>query len=144
MPSERKVVLLVDDDSDFLAELQEALALSGYVPVPVSGGYDAVRLARRIKPDVILLDLKLGAESGLEVAARIRKQHGTSRIPVIMMSGYFSEAARAHALRPSNINVYLNKPFSQRDVVRGIQLALDTRKEKKPGVKPKVFLLDSI
>ncbi len=125
----RKLVMLADDDPEFLAELQEALALSGFVPVPVTNGADAVKMSRKIKPDVILLDLKLGAENGFVVAEKIRQDPVTAGIPVIMMSGHFRDAQLSGALPPSNINIYLSKPFSQRDVVFGIQKALSDIKE---------------
>lgn len=124
MPSERKIILLVDDDGEFLSELQESLALSGYIPVTAANGAEAVRLARRIKPDVILLDFKLGTENGFAVAARIREYPPTARIPVIMMSGYFNGRERPNLLAPSSVNIYLKKPFNQKDVVRSIQTTL--------------------
>lgn len=141
---DRKIVLLVDDDAEFMAELQEALALSGYIPVPVTNGKEAVSVARRIKPDLILLDLKLGEANGLDVAARIRKIPATSRIPVIMMSGYFSREAGVRALRPSNINLYLTKPFNQRDVVCAIQRILTWRTEEAAEASSKYILSKSI
>ncbi len=130
MPHKRKIVLLVDDDVEFLSELRESLALSGYIPVTAANGKEALKLARRIKPDVILLDLKLGTENGFAVAGRIRKYPGTARIPVIMMSGYFDEREHPGLLAPSSVNIYLRKPFSQKDVVRGIQTVLAGEAEK--------------
>ena len=124
MPHDRKIVMLVDDDEVFLSELQESLALTGYVPVPAGNGRDAVKIARRIIPDVILLDLKLGAENGFTVAARIRKYPATARIPVIMMSGFFNEQEHSTLLAPSSVNIYLKKPFTQKDVVMAIQTVL--------------------
>jgi len=124
MPHERKIVLLVDDDREFLSELQESLALSGYIPVTATTGPEALKAAYRLRPDAILLDLKLGRENGFTVAAKLRKDPHTAGIPIIMMSGYFHGDAPTGPLAPSAINIYLNKPFSQRDVVRSIQTVL--------------------
>jgi len=142
MQYERKIVLLVDDDNEFLSELQEALALSGYIPIAVSNGREAMKAARKIRPDVILLDLKLGNENGFAVAARIRKDPVTTNIPVIMMSGSFNPLDHSNLLVPSAANIYLNKPFSQKDVVRGIQTAL-TDKTEAPFDLMKHLLLDA-
>ena len=127
--------MLVDDDVDFLYELQEALALCGYIPVPVTNGADALKTARRIRPSVILLDYKLGKENGFKIAGRIRKDQATARIPIIMMSGCFNGAQQDASLAPSNINIYLNKPFTQRDVVRGILAVLAEKEEGKEKKK---------
>jgi len=143
MPLKRKIVMLVDDDEVFLSELQEALALSGYVPIPVTNGPAAVKTARRIRPDVILLDLKLGNENGFAVADKIRKDPATASVPIIMMSGYFSEPAHTRVLPPSNINIYLSKPFSQRDVVFSIQTILTAKKEENASNLTKHLLLRS-
>ncbi|OGS50057.1 MAG: hypothetical protein A3J79_04595 [Elusimicrobia bacterium RIFOXYB2_FULL_62_6] len=130
MPLKRKIVMLVDDDREFLAELQEALALSGFVPVPLTSGARAPAMARRVKPDAILLDLKLGDGDGFAVADRIRKCPRTARIPIIMMSGYFGDPGARRAPQPSDIDIYLSKPFSQKDVVRGIQTVLEGKKHE--------------
>jgi two-component system phosphate regulon response regulator PhoB len=124
MPYERKIVLLVDDDREFLSELQESLALSGYIPVIAATGTEAVKAALRIRPDVILIDLRLGKENGFTVAGKVRKNPATMRIPIIMMSGYFNGSEHSNLPAPSEVNVYLAKPFKQKDVVRSIQTIL--------------------
>lgn len=124
MAHERKVILLVDDDDGFLSELQEALALCGYIPLTASNGDKALKAARRTRPDVILLDLKLGTENGFEVAGRIRKDPALAHIPIIMMSGHFNEQDHLKLLAPSAVNIYLSKPFGQKEVVQSIQTVL--------------------
>ena len=141
MGAERKIVMLVDDDAEFLAELREALALSGYIPVPVDNPADAVKTARRIRPDAILLDLKLGTENGYSVAGKIRKNPATARIPVILMSAYFRDPARKRAHTPANIKLCLNKPFTQRDVILSIQTTLADKKKDADSSLLKHLLL---
>ncbi len=131
MPHERKIVLLVDDDPEFLSELQEALASSGYIPLTATNGREAAKAARRIRPDAILLDLKLKGENGFTVAGRIRKNPATAHIPIIMMSGFFTGEEQANRLAPSSINIYLKKPFSQKDVVLSIQAVLADRMQSR-------------
>ena len=130
MPFDRRIVLLIDDDEEFLSELQESLALSGYIPVTASNGHDALKAARKIRPDVILLDLKLGAENGFTVAGRIRCDPAIARTPIIMMSGHFNEVDHSKLLAPSAVNIYLEKPFGQKDVVFSIQTVLADKADK--------------
>jgi len=130
MTHARKIVLLVDDDREFISELEESLALSGYIPVTAGDGRGALKTAREIRPDVILLDLRLGSENGFAVAGRLRKDPATARIPVIMMSAYFGEmAGRGRGLPPA-VDAYLNKPLTQKDIVRGIQGVLAEETER--------------
>ncbi|HAF96326.1 MAG: hypothetical protein A2X34_04655 [Elusimicrobia bacterium GWC2_51_8] len=140
MPHERKVALLVDDDNEFISELQESLALSGYIPVAASNGREALKAAREIRPDVILLDLKLGTENGFRIADKIRKDPATERIPIIMMSGHFNELDHSKLLAPSAVNIYLNKPFSQKDVVLSIQTVLTDQTETSLNLMKRLLL----
>ena len=65
--------LIVDDNPRFAQTAREVLREDGIDVVAVaSGSYDAVRLARELRPDLALVDIDLGGESGLDVACRLR------------------------------------------------------------------------
>jgi len=60
MKMPKKKIMVIDDNKEFLEELQELLNLTGYDTVVFSDGTSALKMVSKIKPDVILLDLKLG------------------------------------------------------------------------------------
>ena len=80
--------LIVDDNPRFAQTAQEVLREDGIDVVAVaSGGYEAVRLARELRPDLALVDIDLGAESGLDVAYRLRADEpGALADAVILIS----------------------------------------------------------
>jgi len=104
--------LIIEDspiDAELVARNLQSLGLSSSAHPTAAG---AVEKARESKPGVILLDLKLFQDSGLEVLAALKATPGTRSIPVIIMS---VEEQRAEATRLGAIG-YLVKPFSQEEL----------------------------
>ena len=119
-----KRILVVDDDVEFLQELKETLRLSGYVVEAVNESVKAVSAAVQSQPDLILLDLKMDGLSGFEVAKGLRKSPKTARIPIIAISGYFSETQDCTLLDFFQIRHFLQKPFNPLDVIANIESTL--------------------
>jgi DNA-binding response OmpR family regulator len=116
---ERKV-LIVDDDKEFLEELQETLHLSGYETVVVNDSSLVAGVASRIKPDVILLDLKMPKKSGFQVADELSHVTELTHIPIIAMSAYFKNDY-IPLLNISGIKKWLKKPFNPLDIIAQIE-----------------------
>jgi DNA-binding NarL/FixJ family response regulator len=79
--------LIVDDSSHFLNAARGLLERQGIAVVGVaSTGAEALRLVEELRPDVTLVDIDLGGESGFEVARRLQRDSGATRGPVILIS----------------------------------------------------------
>jgi CheY-like chemotaxis protein len=85
--------LIVDDNQRFAQTAREVLQEDGIDVLAVaSGGYEAVRLARELRPDLALVDIDLGPESGLDVACRLRADEpGPLADAVILISTHAQE-----------------------------------------------------
>jgi PAS domain S-box-containing protein len=83
---EAATVLVVDDEVAIRDVLLEYLQMWDYGAVPASGGAEALELARRIKPNLIILDVGMLPMSGLDVLRQLKKDPETRRIPVILHS----------------------------------------------------------
>jgi two-component system, response regulator, stage 0 sporulation protein F len=119
-PTDTKTVLVVDDDPSLRLVLTEVLAQEGYAAVQAPNGQVGLRLAERLAPDVILLDLAPPGKSGLDVLEELKGRQATRAIPVIVMSAY------AHLLRKSDMRYaagVLQKPFDLRDLLGQVQRA---------------------
>jgi CheY-like chemotaxis protein len=116
-----KRILVVDDDREFLQELKETLHLSGYEVDAVNQSVNAVDFALNRKPDLILLDLRMDGLTGFEVIKELRNIPQTARIPIIAMSGYFSEAQDCTLFDFFRIHDCLRKPFNPLDVITFIE-----------------------
>ncbi|KAA0256274.1 MAG: DNA-binding response regulator [Acidobacteria bacterium] len=106
-------VLLVEDDDSLAAAVVRELSASGLQVVRAVSGEEALRLAGREPPDLVLLDWGLPGIDGLEVLRRLRR---ASSVPVLMLTARDEEADRVLGLEVG-ADDYLVKPFAPRELV---------------------------
>ena len=106
-------VLVVDDEDHIRELLADFLAGEGYKVILASNGKEAIDLAKREGPQVILLDLKMPGTDGLEACKRLKADKRTRVIPLIMMTGLSDRKAEAFEARADN---FVNKPFDLTDI----------------------------
>lgn len=118
-----KKVMIVDDNKEFLEELNETLALSGYEMVAVCDATKALEVARTEKPDCIVVDLKMPGKSGFQLADELRRVSGFEGLPIIAMTGFFKDDY-VPLMDVCGITKYLRKPFNPLDIITQIEAAL--------------------
>lgn len=121
-------VMIVDDDSEFLQELKEILDLSGYEVTQVSDPKSVLREAENKIPDVILLDLKMEGLNGFEVADQLKHTEKTGQVPIIAMTGFYTEEEHMSLMNICGIQRCILKPFNPLDVISAIEMALKVHK----------------
>lgn len=120
-------IMIIDDNKVFLDELQEILCLCGYDTKPVSISTEGVKSARKAKPDVILLDLRMNGMNGFQVAEQLKQARETRDIPIIAMSGIFSVEDRSNLLDMHLMDDQIKKPFDISDLIIRIEGLLDRK-----------------
>jgi two-component system, OmpR family, response regulator len=110
-------ILIVDDDPDFSAMLRDFVTTYGYETTVVGSGSDMRRVMSTTKVDLILLDLGLPEENGLELLKELRSEHG---IPIIVVTGKGDEIDRIIGLE-LGADDYIAKPFSLRELLARIR-----------------------
>jgi two-component system alkaline phosphatase synthesis response regulator PhoP len=123
-------ILAVDDEEDILELLRFNLAREGYNVTCTPSGEEALNLARRDHPDLIVLDLMLPDVDGLEVARQLRNGSETKDIPIVMLTAKGEEADIVTGLE-LGADDYITKPFSPRILVARVRAVL-RRKVKGP------------
>jgi two-component system, response regulator PdtaR len=118
-----KRILVVDDDKEFLEELKETLGLSGYDVVDVNNSISALDVARSLRPDLVLMDLKMPGKSGFQLADELRHLSELGNIPVIAMTGFLKDDY-IPLINICGIKKCLKKPFNPLDVIAHIEAAL--------------------
>jgi two-component system cell cycle sensor histidine kinase/response regulator CckA len=115
-------ILIVEDDNIIAMELEERLRGLEYKVCGVSSsGQDAIAQAHRLRPDLVLMDIRLrGAMDGVEAAAEIRSQLD---IPVIYLTAYADKSTlqRAKVTEPYG---YILKPFEERELNTAVEMAI--------------------
>ena len=104
-------ILIVDDEPPILDLVRFTLEDADVRIVEASDGAEALLVARREKPDLILLDLQMPKLTGLEVCRQLRRDAAFSRTPIVMLTAASQEADRARG-REAGADEYLTKPFS--------------------------------
>jgi two-component system CheB/CheR fusion protein len=105
-------VLIVEDNVDQAQTLRMFLSMKGHRLEIAATGPAAIELARRFRPQVVLLDLGLPGLDGFEVARQLRQEHGES-IRIIAVSAYASENDRRQSLE-AGCELHLVKPADPR------------------------------
>jgi len=112
--------VIVDDSHEFLRTASELLELDGIDVVgAVSTGAQARRTCRQLKPDVALVDICLGTETGFDVACQLADQAGTAPPQVILISASVGEED-AHMIADSPAVSFLPKEELSGAAIRGI------------------------
>lgn len=102
-------VLVVDDNLDAAEGLAMLLNLKGHEVATAYDGPSALEQARKVKPDVVLLDIGLPRLDGFEVARRLREEHPSRPMLLVALTGYGHERDRVRA-REAGFDHHLLKP----------------------------------
>ncbi len=125
----RRRVLIVDDDADFLAAAEAALAAHGFDVERAQGGLRAVFLATHAVPDAVICDLRMPGIDGFVVAEALRADPATRRTAIFACTGRRDLEARA-ALRASAFDAVLTKPVDWDEVADLVSDTIQARHAK--------------
>lgn len=123
-------VLLIEDEKNIAELVKYNLEQEGFTPLLATRGDTGLEMARKNKPDLILLDLMLPIMDGIEICKILKQNETTASIPIIMMTAKGQEADRVVGLE-IGADDYVTKPFSARELMARIKAVLRRGKEKK-------------
>jgi len=116
----KRTILLVEDETSITEPLAEALGREGFDTKVAATAAEALEVAARIQPDLVLLDVMLPDGSGFDVCRELRQR---SQVPIIMLTARGEEADRVVGLE-LGADDYIVKPFSAREVAARIRAVL--------------------
>jgi two-component system OmpR family response regulator len=114
-------ILAVDDESSLTELLSMAMRYEGWQVSTAASGNEAVKAAREVRPDAIVLDMMLPDFDGLEVMRRVRSEDPD--VPVIFLTAKDAVADRINGLTASGDD-YVTKPFSLEEVIARLRALL--------------------
>ncbi|MGN6553160.1 MAG: response regulator [Verrucomicrobiota bacterium] len=129
----RKKILLVNDNTELLELLRFNLKSAGFRIGTAVNGVEALKKARTLSPDLILLDLMMPELDGFAVCEILRRDKLTASIPVVMLTALSSELGRLNGIE-CGATEYMTKPFSPRSVVARVKelLSVSCSQEQSP------------
>jgi len=110
-------VLLVDDEPGIVKVLRMFLELAGYRVFEASNTLDTHKVIERDRPDLVILDAALGAESGFDICRNIKDNPDTKDIVVFMFTG-LNQASEHREGERAGCDRYLTKPQNPKDIVQ--------------------------
>lgn len=127
-----QLILIVEDDEDIVELLEFNLKREGYRVETARNGEEGLNKARKITPDLILLDLMLPHVDGLDVCKILRAKETTRSIPVIMLTAKGEESDVVTGLEVG-ADDYVAKPFSPKVLIARIRAALRRQNGEEPA-----------
>lgn len=113
-------VLIAEDEALIRLDLKEMLEEEGFdVVAEVADGASAVRLTRELRPDLVILDVKMPVMDGIQAAEEIAKE----RLAAILMLTAFSQRDLVEQARRAGAMAYLVKPFQKHDLLPAVEIA---------------------
>ena len=123
-------ILVVDDEAPIVDLVRFTLEDGDVRVVEASDGAEALVLARRIKPDLVLLDVHMPRLDGLELCRQLRREPDFARTPIIMLTAG-QQADRSSGLS-AGADEYLTKPFSPLALLALVEALLPETRSWRP------------
>ena len=124
-----RTVLIVDDEPSICRLVKTTLESTGEYEASVClNGGEALEQAKKLRPDVILLDVRMPGVSGSEIAEQLRGDPATNEIPFIFLTGMVEKDEVEEGGHKIGGNYFVGKPFAKAELLRAIDLVLRERK----------------
>ncbi len=115
-----KKILIVDDEPVFVRLLSLRLKENGYETFAANDGYQGIKLAREVKPDLILLDLEMPAGGGVSTFNNLKASIYTSSIPIIFITGVPGDEVKK-LIMDLGADCYFPKPLKFDELLKKIE-----------------------
>lgn len=110
-----KKILIVEDNPENMRMIEMCLRAESYTLLKAVNGEDALEVAKKERPDLIIMDIRLPKMSGLEVTRQLREIPEFSRTPILAVTAYAMKGDKEKAL-DAGCSAYLSKPIKARDL----------------------------
>jgi CheY-like chemotaxis protein len=122
-----KLILVIEDDSQFRSMLCQMLSKAGYKAIDASNGKEGLELFRRKAPDLVITDLIMPEKEGLETIIELRRDAPHVKIIAISGGGMASPEDYLVLARKLGVQSVMAKPFSREEILEEIQRALNEK-----------------
>ena len=132
----KQKILIVEDNPLNMRLIEMVLKAKSYTLLKATDGEEALDIATRERPDLLLMDIRLPKVSGLEVARRLKENPAFSHIPIIALTAHAMKGDREKAIE-AGCDSYLSKPINTRELPRLVADMLLLRQQKLSSTKPR-------
>jgi len=126
-------ILIVEDNPLHMRLIEMTLRAKDYTLLKAASGEEALEIAARDKPDLIIMDIHLPKMNGFEVTRKLRENPAFSHTPIIAITAYAMKEDRERVIE-SGGDVYSTKPINTRELPETIAQMLSGRKQENRGI----------
>jgi CheY-like chemotaxis protein len=130
-----RTILLVEDFDDTRLMMKLWLVKNGYRVLEAETGQEAINVAQRERPDLIIMDVMMPGMNGLDATQRIREYQALRRTPIVAVSAYGADEYRSIAIE-AGCNEYVSTPFEPSALAELIKSLIATRESSGTNVLP--------
>jgi two-component system response regulator VicR len=128
---ELRKVVCVEDEPEMIDLIQLILNRKGFEVIGANGGIKGLETIRRVKPDLVLLDLMMPEMDGWQVYQQLKADESTAEIPVIVVTAKAQNIDKVLGLHIAKVDDYISKPFSLQELVDRVDKVLKQREAGK-------------
>ncbi len=129
MTEEKKKVVCIEDEPEMIDLVKLILGRKGFDLTGAMGGREGLETVRRVKPDLVLLDLMMPDMDGWEVYQKMKADKELMDIPVIVVTAKAQSIDKVLGLHIAKVDDYVTKPFGPQELLQSIERVLSKQKE---------------
>ncbi|RMF31341.1 MAG: response regulator [Chloroflexi bacterium] len=130
----KKTVVCIEDEPEMIDLVRLILGRKGFELIGAMGGREGLETVRRVKPDLVLLDLMMPDIDGWEVYQQMKADPALKDIPVIVVTAKAQSIDKVLGLHIAKVDDYVTKPFGPQELLQSVEKVLGMeRAEEKPG-----------
>jgi two-component system response regulator VicR len=121
---ERKMIVCIEDEDEMIDLVKLILERKGFDLVGAIGGREGLDVVHKLKPDLVLLDLRMPEMDGWEVYRQMKADEEIKDIPVIVVTAEGAEIDKVLGMRVAGVQDYLVKPYSPKKLLQSVNKVL--------------------
>lgn len=118
-------ILLVDDEPDIVYLVKKILQKSGHHVIEAYSGEEALELANKSRPDLVLLDIMMPDLNGWEVSRSLKMNKDTKNLPIIMLTVRTSSDSVEKSFKYAKADAHVGKPASSKEIINTINTVIE-------------------
>jgi DNA-binding response OmpR family regulator len=127
MSENKKRVVCVEDEPEIIDLIRLILGRKGFDLTGATGGLEGLEAIRRIKPDLVLLDLMMPDMDGWEVYQQMKADPELKNIPVIVVTAKAQSIDKILGLHIAKVDDYVTKPFGPQELLQSVERVLSAK-----------------
>jgi len=128
-------VVYIEDEPEMIDLVRLILSRKNFEVIGANGGRAGLELVRKLRPDLVLLDLMMPDVDGWEVYQQLKADEQTRSIPVIIVTAKAQTIDKVLGLHIAKVDDYISKPFSPKELVESLERVLENRKNEAAAHK---------